>query len=53
VAELYDLREALEVYAAGRAAEHGLRPGELEPIERLVANVLLLRDELRVWASRI
>jgi DNA-binding GntR family transcriptional regulator len=48
VAELYDLREALEVYAAGRAAEHGLRPGELEHIARLVAEVLLLRDELRV-----
>src|SRR3954466_13379045 len=28
VAELYDLREALEVYAAGKAAEHGLRDGE-------------------------
>jgi DNA-binding GntR family transcriptional regulator len=48
VAELYDLREALEVFAAGRTAEHGLRPGELEPLERLVADVLALRDELRV-----
>lgn len=47
VAELYDLREALEVYAAGRAAEHGLRPAELETIERLVADIILLRDELR------
>jgi DNA-binding GntR family transcriptional regulator len=46
IAELYDLREALEVYSAGRAAEHGLRPDELETIARLVADVLLLRDEL-------
>jgi DNA-binding GntR family transcriptional regulator len=47
VAELYDLREALEVYAAGRTAEHGLRPPELVPLQRLVDDVLRLRDELR------
>jgi DNA-binding GntR family transcriptional regulator len=46
IAELYDLREALEVYAAGRASEHGLRPSELETIGRLVADVLVLRDKL-------
>src|SRR5262249_35873032 len=48
VAELYDLREALEVYAAGRGAEQGLRPGEFDPIAGVVADVLLLRDELKV-----
>lgn len=48
VAELYDLREALEVYAAGRAAEHGLASGDLEPLERTVADVLALREELLV-----
>lgn len=46
VAELYELREALEVYAVGKAAEHGLRPAELESIQRAVKEVLLLRDEL-------
>jgi DNA-binding GntR family transcriptional regulator len=46
VAELYELREALEVYAAGRAAEHGLRPSELEAIHAPVKEILLLRDEM-------
>jgi DNA-binding GntR family transcriptional regulator len=48
IAELYDLREALEVYSAGRAAEHGLQPEVLQTIERLVSEVLLLRDELQL-----
>jgi DNA-binding GntR family transcriptional regulator len=48
VAELYELREALEVYAAGKAAERGLLPGELESLQHLVNQVLLLRDELEV-----
>ena len=48
VAELYELREALELYAAGRAAETGLRPSELEALQRLVQEVLVLRDELVV-----
>jgi DNA-binding GntR family transcriptional regulator len=47
VAELYELREALEVYAVGKAAEHEMRPAEREAIERLVADVLVLRDELK------
>jgi len=46
VAELYELREALEAYAVGKVAEHGLRPPELEDIQRLVKEVLVLRDEL-------
>jgi DNA-binding GntR family transcriptional regulator len=46
VAELYELREALEIYAAGKAAEHKLRDSELEALERVVKDVLLLRDEL-------
>lgn len=46
VAELYDLREALEVYAAGKAAEHGLRDEERQALERTVKEILLLRDEL-------
>jgi len=46
VAELYELREALEVYAAGKAAEHGLRDAERQALERTVKEILLLRDEL-------
>ena len=46
VSELYELREALEVYAVGKAAETGLRPAELDDLQRLVREVLLLRDEL-------
>ena len=46
VAELYELREALEVYAVGKAAEHRLRDPDLEAMERTVKDVLLLRDEL-------
>ncbi len=47
VAEIYELREALEVYAAGKAAEHGLRPAELDGLEQLVREILSLRDELK------
>jgi DNA-binding GntR family transcriptional regulator len=46
VAELYELREALEVYAVGKAAEHTLRPSDLEALHRLVTDILVLRDEL-------
>ena len=46
VAELYELREALEVYAVGKAAEHKLRDLEAETMRRAVDEVLLLRDEL-------
>ncbi|HTX36435.1 MAG TPA: GntR family transcriptional regulator [Bryobacteraceae bacterium] len=46
IGELYELREALEVYAIGKAAECTLRPQDLENLQRLVADVLALRDEL-------
>jgi DNA-binding GntR family transcriptional regulator len=45
IAEIYELREALEVYAAGKAAEHGLQVSELDTMRRLVDEILLLRDE--------
>ncbi len=47
VAELYELREALEVYAVGKAAENSLRKEELETLQTVVKDVLLLRDELQ------
>lgn len=46
IAELYELREALEVYAVGRAAECTLRPEDLEALRRLVGEILVLIDEL-------
>lgn len=46
VAELYELREALEVYAAGKAAERGLAAKELDALQRVVNDILLLRDEM-------
>jgi DNA-binding GntR family transcriptional regulator len=46
IAELYELREALEVYAVGKAAEHVLGPADLEALGRVVREVLVLRDEL-------
>lgn len=46
VAELYELREALEVYAVRKAAGHKLRDSEVETMQRAVKEVLLLRDEL-------
>jgi len=47
VAELYELREALEVYAVGKAAEHKLREEDLKAMQTTVDDVLLLRDELQ------
>jgi DNA-binding GntR family transcriptional regulator len=47
VAELYELREALELYACGKAAEHGLGPSALEVMQHVVSDILVLRDELR------
>jgi DNA-binding GntR family transcriptional regulator len=47
VAELYELREALEVYAAGKAAEHGLRSSDLDTMQQVVNEIIILRDELR------
>lgn len=46
IVELYELREALEVYAVRKAAEHKLRSADLEYLERSLREVLMLRDEL-------
>jgi DNA-binding GntR family transcriptional regulator len=46
IAELYELREALEVYAVGKAALTGLRPADAEVLSRLVADILQVREEL-------
>ena len=48
IAELYELREALETYAVGKAAEHTLRPPDLDTLQRLVSDVLGLGTS---WCS--
>jgi DNA-binding GntR family transcriptional regulator len=47
VAELYDLREALEVYAVGQVAEKPLDPADRDHLSQLVDEVLVLRGELQ------
>ena len=46
VADLYDLREALEIYAVEKAAQQTLRPAYLERLNQLVGAVLPLKEEL-------
>ena len=46
IGELYELREALEVYAVGKAAEHAVRPSDLEQLKRTLTDVMGLREEL-------
>lgn len=47
VIDLYELREALEVYAARKAAQMTLRPTDLQRWEQFSNDILALRDELR------
>ncbi len=46
IAEMYEIREALEVYAVGRAAESRIQPADVEEIGRLADQVLTLQVEL-------
>jgi len=46
VAELYDLREALEIYAVEKAAQRTLSPAYLDRLNQLAGAVLLLKEEL-------
>jgi len=46
VVELYELREALEVFAVGKAARGPVRPSEMERLEGLVNDIQQLRAEL-------
>ena len=50
--ELYELREALEVYAVGKAAQTELEAADLDELERLCAEILILRDELEAARQR-
>jgi DNA-binding GntR family transcriptional regulator len=47
IIELYELREALEVYAIGKIAARGVDARDLENLELLVAQVRAAADELK------
>jgi DNA-binding GntR family transcriptional regulator len=46
IIELYELREALEVYAVGKAARQPVRQVDLEKLQSLTDAVLSLKEEL-------
>jgi DNA-binding GntR family transcriptional regulator len=52
ILELYELREALEVYAVGKASQHPIDPGEQVQLDRLCAEFLALADELDAGGER-
>jgi DNA-binding GntR family transcriptional regulator len=46
IIELYELREALEVYAIGKAARQSNRPADIQKLHDLAEGVRRLREEL-------
>jgi DNA-binding GntR family transcriptional regulator len=46
IVELYELREALEVYSVGKIAELPLRPADKDRLQHLVDEIPLLKSEL-------
>jgi DNA-binding GntR family transcriptional regulator len=46
IIDLYELREALEVYAVGKAARRSHSQAELMRLQRFADEILVLRDEL-------
>ncbi|MGH9611526.1 MAG: GntR family transcriptional regulator, partial [Bryobacteraceae bacterium] len=46
IVDLYELREALEVYAAGKAARLPATPGDLDRLKSLADGILVLREEM-------
>lgn len=47
IIDLYELREALEVYAVGKAARRGVSSQEIKRLQELVDKIRVLLDELR------
>ena len=47
IVDLYELREALEVFAVGRAARDGVRPADKERLEGLLDETQVLLKELK------
>jgi DNA-binding GntR family transcriptional regulator len=46
IVDLYELREALESYAIGKAARHKPREADVERLQKLVDEILVLKEEL-------
>ena len=46
IIELFELREALEIYSVGRVASHPLRPADKDRLQHLVDQLLVLKKEL-------
>ena len=47
ITELYELREALEVFAVGRAAQNGVRPTDIARLKELLDETQALLKELK------
>ena len=47
IIELYELREALEVYAVGKIARVAVRPADKDRLQHLVDEILVLQKELQ------
>jgi len=47
ITELYELREALEVYAVGRVASQPMMPVDRERLQKLIDEIAVLQKELR------
>ncbi|WP_263411516.1 GntR family transcriptional regulator [Terriglobus tenax] len=52
ITELYELREALEVFAVGRAAQNGIRPADASRMKELLEETQALLKELRASGSK-
>jgi DNA-binding GntR family transcriptional regulator len=46
IVDLYELREALEVYAVGKAARRQMREADIERLQAVADEVLVLKNEL-------
>ena len=52
IIDLYELREALEVYAVGKVAARTNTPQDLQRLQGFADQILALRDELREFEAR-
>lgn len=51
IIELYELREALEVYSVGKVASYPLRPADKDRLQSMVDQLLVLKRELEESGS--
>jgi DNA-binding GntR family transcriptional regulator len=52
IVDLYELREALEVFAVGRAAQQGVRPADKQRLQGLLEETQTLLKELKASGAR-